>query len=251
MKTINLILILPLFYLFACNSSSSQKQAGTNDSSKNKVTEKPFTDTLAEDKASDTDYAKAHLTLSNLQWLNVKSTYHLLDKNIRNRYDKKSYNPELIKGDFNGDKKTDTMLIVPPIFKDTLAALGSQKCIGGCNSYIIFSDTSIHILRVQNNLGGEIANVGDLDGDGADEILVYPDWWQSNWNPYKLFSYNRQTQKWNYLIEPVSIFMNDMEETKVLVKRSKRKGFVNAFTSIDDIDGNVHSSYNDFKIIKK
>ena len=139
----------------------------------------------------------------------------------------------------------------PPICKDTLAALGSQECIGCCNSYISFSDTSLHILRIQSNLGGAIANVGDLDGDGADDILVYPDWWQSSWNPYKVFSYNRQTQKWNYLIEPVSIFLNDLEQKKVFVKRSQYSGFVNAFTSISDVDGNVKSSYKDFKILKQ
>jgi hypothetical protein len=101
----------------------------------------------------------------------------------------------------------------------------------------------------ERNIRGEAFNVGDLDGDGADEILVQPDWWQSNWSAYKVYSLNKKENKWYYLIQPVSIFANDLDK-KPIIKKSKRKGYLSAYTTESDEEGNIRSSYKDFKIVK-
>jgi len=187
------------------------------------------------------DYTKKDINLNQQEWLAFQQAYRVINLNEKVN--------EKIVGDFNGDGKTETFFIVPPV-EDTVTKGAFQECLGGCNSYLVSSDTAMMILKVHSNLGGEIKNIGDLDGDGADDIIVYPSWWQSNWNAYRIFSFNRQTHQWSYLIEPVSIFANELEKEISFVKKSKQPGFVSAYQSTSDVDGNVRSNYKDFKIIK-
>jgi ribosomal protein L31 len=236
------VLFLIILQIVACQSGQKQIKLSSTDSTK----------TVSPVKAADSDTlltdSSENMNMSIGQWERFKKKYGLRDDSIHTMFDKNLFRPKRIMGDYNGGKKAEWMAIIPPQKEDSSKGK-FQECVGGCNSHIIFSDTTIPILKVENNLGGDIFKIADLDGDGADEILVYPDWWQSNWNSYKVFSYNKKENKWYYLIEPVSIFANDLEN-KVLVKKAKNKGFLTALTSGSDDEGNVITKYKDFKIVK-
>ena len=235
-------LVVLLLAISACNDN-----VGTGNNSTTKVLSKDSikggSDTLTkvvEQQEAD-DYTKRNINLSVQEWQAFQQRYHLANPNEKAN--------ENIMGDFNGDGKSETIFMVPPV-EDTLTKDAFQECIGGCNSYLVSSDPAMNILKVHNNLGGEIKNIGDLDGDGGDDIMVYPSWWQSNWNAYRIYSFNQKTNQWSYLIEPVSIFANELEKKISFVKKSKQPGFVSAYNSTTDIDGVVSSNYKNFKMIK-
>jgi hypothetical protein len=243
MKTdwINISTVLVLVCLFtACNNGdiSNQPQAMNIVPDSVTIDSSKLTSVVKEE---DSDYTKRNINLNQQQWQAFQQCFHVISPN-----DKLNAN---ITGDFDGDGKKETIFMVPPV-EDTITKDAFQACIGGCNSYLVSSDSAMMILKVQDNLGGEIKNMGDLDGDGADDIMVYPSWWQSNWNAYQIYSFNQQTHQWSYLIEPISIFANELEKKIAFVKKSKKPGFVSAYNSNSDVDGNVRSGYRDFKIIK-
>ena len=153
-----------------------------------------------------------------------------------------------ISGKFKTGEGQQTLHIVPPV-ADTVTKDAFQECIGGCDTYIVSSDNSMPVLKVNSNLGGYAKTIADLDGDGAAEIMVYPDWWQSNWNAYTIYSYNSTLNKWSYLIEPISIFANELDKKMRFVKPSSKKGYLSAYTS-EMIETDVISKYKDYKIIK-
>ena len=193
---------------------------------------------LTTDAAEDSDLTKRNINLSQAAWTFFKKKYKVIT-NIKE--------DNRVVGSFTGDGTRQTLYLVPPA-EDT-GKNKFQDCIGGCNSYIVSTDTGMAVLKVNDNLGGEMKNIGDMDGDGADEIMVYPSWWQSNWNAYMIYSYDKHLHKWRFFIEPVTIFANELEKKIAFVKKSSKKGFVSAYTSsMEDVD--VKSVYKDFKIIK-
>jgi hypothetical protein len=238
---INILTVLIVALVFtACNNSGESNKS----QKKNIVADSVPIDSgklAVVANEDDSDYTKRNINLNQQQWRAFQQSYHVISPN-----DKLNAN---ITGDFDGDGKKEKIFMVPPV-EDTITKDAFQACIGGCNSYLVSSDSAMMILKVQDNLGGEIKNMGDLDSDGADDIMVYPSWWQSNWNAYQIYSFNQQTHQWSYLIEPVSIFANELEKKIAFVKKSKKPGFVSAYNSNSDVDGNVRSGYRDFKIIK-
>ena len=238
---INILTVLTLVCLFtACNIGGTSNQP----QEKNIVPDSVIIDSgklTSVIQEEDSDYTKRNINLNQQEWRAFQQIYHVISPHEKLN--------ATITGDFNGDGKKETVFRVPPV-EDTVTKDAFQACIGGCNSYLVSSDSAMMILKVHSNLGGEIKNMGDLDGDGADDMMVYPSWWQSNWNAYRIYSFNQQTKKWSYLIEPISIFANELEKKIAFVKKSKQPGFVSAYTSTSNIDGDISSGYKDFKIIK-
>ena len=185
------------------------------------------------------------INMTPIEWKAFKNKYGIRTDSIHTVFDAKLYAPVKVKADLKGDKQSGWMAIIPP--QDTLKD-NAGECMGGCDSHIIFSDPALPVIRVERNLGGDISRVADLDGDGADEILVTGNWWQGSWFVYHVYSYSRKDKKWYDLVTPITIYLNDMDK-KVLVKKSKRKGYVSAYTSVSD-DKGIRSAYKDLKIIK-
>jgi hypothetical protein len=224
-----------ILLVISCNQNSADKPA---------LKDTTATDTVIQTTdmpEGEIDYSKTDINLTQQEWAAFKQKYLVNDKAAQQN--------EKISGDFNGDGKKETIFIVPPV-EDTITKNAFQECIGGCNSYLVSSDTAILILKVDNNLGGEIKNVGDIDGDGADDIMVYPSWWQSNWNAYKIYSMNISKHSWSYLIEPITIFANELENHILFVKKGKQPGYISAYNSTSDAEGEIKSSYKDYKILK-
>ncbi len=62
----------------------------------------------------------------------------------------------------------------------------SDECDGKCETTIYFSDKNIKPFVISPAKGGSLYNLGDLNGDGKDEIGFYPNWCTSCWHPFIL-----------------------------------------------------------------
>jgi hypothetical protein len=240
MKRIFCLLPVVVMVLISCNSGDKTTPVPVQDSMPPKDSS-VIVKTADNPIPNEPDYVQRKVSITPAEWPAFRVKARLAD------------NPPAvtgkIKGDFNGDGRPETVYLVAPVEDSSKDAF--QECYGGCNSYLLSSDAAMPVLIVHDNLGGEIKNIGDMDGDGADDIVVYPAWWQSNWNPYRLYSFKKSTGEWRYLTEPVSIFAPDLyDHKKPLVKKSARPGYVVAFTSETNDDGDTKSSYRELPLIK-
>jgi hypothetical protein len=96
-----------------------------------------------------------------------------------------------ITGDFNGDGYKDSAVVIPP-YQDNNGQC--EQCI----TKIAFSNhiDSITISIVSN--GAMLYNVGDLDGNKTDELLLIPDWTNSCWGLQSVFTFKNNT--WDTIV---------------------------------------------------
>lgn len=85
-------------------------------------------------------------------------------------------------GDVNGDHKNDMARIQPLTFYVHNGKIDSQFV------HITFS-CDIPSIKHYNGFHGIVANATDLDGNGTDEILYFPDWYQSNEGTVYVYGY--------------------------------------------------------------
>ena len=125
-----------------------------------------------------------------------------------------------IKGDFNGDGVEEYAWLVQPQF-----ASDSMSCAGKCVSVIKFSSKHIRPITIDGCIGGEPANLGDLNNDGSDEIGLMPEWFTGCWRSYLVYT-NRQN-KWLYAVPPFPVHCNTVEEELPLIQKdTAMKGHV-------------------------
>lgn len=91
---------------------------------------------------------------------------------------------------------------------------------------------SVKDLFIGYTIGIDLVYEGDLDGNGTEEWGYVTQWPTSNWIRYNIFTV--KNKEWEYLIEPTSIFLGDIDITNSgtitsdeIAQRSKKKGFVN------------------------
>ncbi len=109
-------------------------------------------------------------------------------------------------GDYNGDGKLEIAVCVPPedLNWDEQTYNENSKC------RIVFTDDNIPFIDADNSLGGKPQNLGDLDGDGKDEIGLWKVWFTSCWHKY--YVWTLKGGSWTYLIEPFEIHCNLWDE---------------------------------------
>lgn len=133
-----------------------------------------------------------------------------------------------IKGDFNGDGKTEVGRVIKP----KVSADGS--CRGPCLMKIIFSDNKVKPFSDTATGALQLINLGDLDNDGNDEIGLLPDWFSSCWRGYNIYSYKKS--KW----APVAGFMTYCEQwSKPIIIKKIKPGMIKVISADFNADHGV------------
>ena len=99
---------------------------------------------------------------------------------------------------------------------------------------IVFSDKNIPPIKIESCIGGQPVNHGDLNGDGADEVGISPDWFTSCWRPYYVFSF--RNNKWINAVEPFSTHCSQWENNVIPIEKdSAKKGYaIIRYTDLSD-----------------
>lgn len=125
-----------------------------------------------------------------------------------------------ISGSFTVKGEKQLVWLVPP-------KLNQQKddCLGNCNALLKFSSAKIPSIIVKNCIEGPPDNLGDLDGDGLDEIGILHVWFTSCWRNYDV--YTLKQGKWELAVPSIITHCNQWDDhLKPVVKDPKKRGHV-------------------------
>ena len=126
---------------------------------------------------------------------------------------------DAVAGDFDGDGRPEYVWLVPPEVTDEM------ECKGACTSHLRFSKATLPAIEQLNCIGGEPTTLGDLNGDGGDEIGLLPEWFTSCWMEYFVYTY--RAGRWRPLVKPFETHCNQWEaEVKPIEKDPAHPGFV-------------------------
>lgn len=127
-----------------------------------------------------------------------------------------------VKCDVDGDGKPEYAYLVAPELDTTK----EMECLdGSCTAYIRFSNKSIPPIRITSCISGTPDNLGDLNGDGKDEIGLLPGWFTSCWAAYHV--YTLKDGVWIEAVPAFSTHCNQWEaDVKPIEKDPKKPGNV-------------------------
>ncbi len=128
-----------------------------------------------------------------------------------------------VAGDYNGDGRAETVRLEPAMLNE-----GEDGCLDSlCRGYLRFSDPRIPPIEIPSCIGGAPENLGDLDGDGAAEIGLLPDWFTSCWRSYYVYSFNKRSGQWALAVQLSTHCIQWESEPMPWVRRDpKKKGYV-------------------------
>ncbi|PWN69306.1 hypothetical protein C1631_014725 [Chryseobacterium phosphatilyticum] len=122
-----------------------------------------------------------------------------------------------ISGDFDGNGTKE--------YAYTKVSDCTDECDGKCETTVYFSDKTIKPFTVSPAYDGKLYNLGDLNGDGKDEIGIYPGWCTSCWRGF--LAYTSGKTGWKLLVPSISTHCNQWEEDQFPIKKDpKIKGNV-------------------------
>lgn len=155
------------------------------------------------------------------KWVIVEESDEVTDDIISEKEKKKSKRISLmeyirekedLKGDFNGDGKVEKLWLKIPKGADPL-----ESNYEDCYCLIESSDSKINNKKIEYCLTGDLDNLGDLNGDGGDELGLLTVWFQGCWRPYFVLTYKNNS--WEKLIPNISTHCNMWEEAGQFVEK--------------------------------
>ncbi|MGM9794972.1 MAG: FG-GAP repeat domain-containing protein [Candidatus Aphodosoma sp.] len=182
---------------------------------------------------------------------NVVLTSMKINDTIENQYDEEEIVEEVVDneeriellysdtiyGDFNGDGKKESLFFV----SDTLTDLDFiDEYVSYQGAYTsVFSDKRIPKFETIANWIGPLHILGDLNGDGRDEIGIYTSYF-SAWGAYKVMSFNGS--EWVELIGsyPLHYYVFDVKgrNFRPVIKHLENKVKI-YYSEYDNIDGDI------------
>lgn len=98
------------------------------------------------------------------------------------------------------------------------------ECNGKCVLVLRFSGGHAPPITIEDCIGGTPVNLGDLDGDGKDEIGILREWFNSCWHNYNVYTF--KDGKWEFAVAPIRTHCNQLESgLKPIVKDPAKKGY--------------------------
>ncbi len=145
--------------------------------------------------------------------------YGLLGMNKLSAQDQN--NSALITGHFADSRQTVTLTIKAPPLDST-----GTGCVGGCITRINASDPAVPPISVEGCIGGTLANLGDLNGDGLDELGLLPGWFAGCWRDYRVYTFKHK--HWELAVPPFPTHCNEFEAPGVtpITKDANKPGYV-------------------------
>lgn len=93
---------------------------------------------------------------------------------------------------------------------------------------IVSRNSNIKPLNVDITINPIMTNVGDLDGNGTDELGVFTDWHSSNWCGFYVYTFT--DGEWKQLITTIDIhrdhYKDSLNNGVNVVERSEHKGYL-------------------------
>ncbi len=124
-----------------------------------------------------------------------------------------------VEGYFTNSGRKESIYVIKP----KLNADGTG-CDGKCVLTLRFSNAQTPPITIEDCIGGTPVNLGDLDGDGKDEIGILREWFHSCWHNYNVYTFN--DSQWEFAVEPIRTHCNQWERgVKPIEKDPVKKGF--------------------------
>ncbi|MET3037075.1 hypothetical protein ABXT08_13275 [Chryseobacterium sp. NRRL B-14859] len=120
---------------------------------------------------------------------------------------------EKVQGDFDGNGTKEYVY--------TKVTDCSDECDGKCETTIYFSDRNIKPFIISPAKNGTLYNLGDLNGDGKEEIGFYPDWCTSCWHPFYVYTLGKTG--WKPLVPSIPTHCNQWEADQFPIKKDPEK----------------------------
>ena len=79
-------------------------------------------------------------------------------------------------------------------------------CDGKCVLVLRFSGEHTPPIKIEDCIGGTPVNLGDLDGDGKDEIGILREWFNSCWHNYNVCTF--KDGQWEFAVPPIRTHCN-------------------------------------------
>jgi len=97
-------------------------------------------------------------------------------------------------GDINNDLIIDTAYVYGPKWINTDDGYGDPK-VTPYNINVYFS-INVPPIFIEDAVGAQVENIGDIDEDGIAEIIIVPGWFIGCWGQLSFYSFK---DRWNYL----------------------------------------------------